>query len=65
MIIKIFYEEILILPYHLKTIKVSKEWNGVMPAVFTWLKESPSGTVEIDLEKTKEYAAGILKVQGK
>ena len=35
-----------------------------MPAVFTWLKESASGNIEIDFEKTKEYAAGILKVQG-
>ena len=35
-----------------------------MPAVFTWLKESASGDIEIDFEKTKEYAAGILKVQG-
>jgi dihydrodipicolinate synthase/N-acetylneuraminate lyase len=44
---------------------MSLKWNGVMPAVFTWLKESKSGALEIDLEKTKEYAAGILKVQGK
>ena len=44
---------------------MSIQWNGVMPAVFTWLKESKSGSLEIDLEKTKEYAAGILKVQGK
>ncbi|WP_412986754.1 dihydrodipicolinate synthase family protein [Pontimicrobium sp. IMCC45349] len=43
---------------------MSLKWNGVMPAVFTWLKESKSGALEIDLEKTKEYAAGILKVQG-
>ena len=40
-------------------------WKVVMPAVFTWLKESESGAIEIDLERTKEYAAGILKVQGK
>ncbi|MEQ6123122.1 dihydrodipicolinate synthase family protein [Pseudotenacibaculum sp. MALMAid0570] len=44
---------------------MSLQWDGVMPAVFTWLKESQSGAVEIDLEKTKEYAAGILKAQGK
>lgn len=43
---------------------MSLEWKGVMPAVFTWLKESASGDIEIDFEKTKEYAAGILKVQG-
>ena len=36
-----------------------------MPAVFTWLKESKSGNLEIDLDATKKYAAGILKVQGK
>ncbi len=40
------------------------KWNGVMPAVFTWFKESASGDIEIDFEKTKEYAEGILKVQG-
>ena len=43
----------------------SSDWrHTVMPAVFTWLKESASGDIEIDFEKTKEYAAGILKVQG-
>lgn len=36
-----------------------------MPAVFTWLKESKSGVLEIDLDATQKYAAGILKVQGK
>ena len=36
-----------------------------MPAVFTWLKESKSGDLEIDLDATKKYAADILKVQGK
>ena len=36
-----------------------------MPAVFTWLKESKSGALEIDLDATQKYAAGILKVQGK
>ncbi|GIU08651.1 hypothetical protein TUM4445_32160 [Shewanella sp. MBTL60-112-B2] len=42
------------------------DWRyTVMPAVFTWLKESESGAVEIDLEATQKYAADILKVQGK
>ncbi|GLX79476.1 hypothetical protein tinsulaeT_28160 [Thalassotalea insulae] len=42
------------------------DWRyTVMPAVFTWLKESESGALEIDLEVTKKYAADILKVQGK
>ncbi|WP_232505656.1 dihydrodipicolinate synthase family protein [Flavobacterium crassostreae] len=36
-----------------------------MPAVFTWLKESESGALEIDLEATKKFASDILKVQGK
>ena len=36
-----------------------------MPAVFTWLKESKSGALEIDFEATQKQAAGILKVQGK
>ncbi|MGS0675412.1 dihydrodipicolinate synthase family protein [Shewanella sp. 0m-4] len=44
----------------------STDWRyTVMPAVFTWLKESESGAVEIDLEATQKYAADILKVQGK
>lgn len=44
----------------------STDWRyTVMPAVFTWLKESESGALEIDLDATKKYAAGILKVQGK
>jgi len=44
----------------------STDWRyTVMPAVFTWLKESESGALEIDLETTKKYAADILKVQGK
>ncbi|WP_064435957.1 dihydrodipicolinate synthase family protein [Pseudoalteromonas neustonica] len=44
----------------------SKDWRyTVMPAVFTWLKESESGVLEIDLEATQKYAADILKVQGK
>ncbi|ABV86980.1 dihydrodipicolinate synthase family protein [Shewanella pealeana] len=42
------------------------DWRyTVMPAVFTWLKESESGAVEIDLEATQKYAADILNVQGK
>ena len=42
------------------------DWRyTVMPAVFTWLKKSESGAVEIDLETTQKYAADILKVQGK
>lgn len=40
-------------------------WEGVMPAVFTWLKESKSGALEIDFDTTQKQAAGILKVQGK
>lgn len=40
-------------------------WEGVMPAVFTWLKESKSGGLEIDFDTTQKLAAGILKVQGK
>ncbi|MCK8043996.1 dihydrodipicolinate synthase family protein [Shewanella sp. 1CM18E] len=42
------------------------DWRyTVMPAVFTWLKESGSGALEIDLEATQKYAADILQVQGK
>jgi 4-hydroxy-tetrahydrodipicolinate synthase len=44
---------------------MSLKWNGVMPAVFTWLKESKSGALEIDFDATQKLAAGILKVQGK
>jgi len=44
---------------------MSLKWNGVMPAVFTWLKESESGALEIDFDATQKQAAGILKVQGK
>lgn len=40
-------------------------WDGVMPAVFTWLKESKSGALEIDFDATQKYAAGILKARGK
>ncbi len=44
----------------------STDWRyTVMPAVFTWLKESESGALEIDLDTTKKYAADILQVQGK
>ena len=44
---------------------MSLEWNGVMPAVFTWLKESKSGSLEVDFDATQKQAADILKVQGK
>lgn len=40
------------------------DWNGVMPAVFTWLKESKSGTFKIDFDATQKQAASILKAQG-
>ncbi|MCL1045532.1 dihydrodipicolinate synthase family protein [Shewanella electrodiphila] len=44
----------------------STDWRyTVMPAVFTWLKESESGALELDLAATQKYAAAILKVQGK
>ena len=44
----------------------NSDWRySVMPAVFTWLKKSKSGALEIDLDATKKYAAEILKVQGK
>jgi len=41
------------------------KWDGVMPAVFTWLKETKSGVLEIDFNETQKQAAGILEVQGK
>ena len=44
---------------------MKSNWDGVMPAVFTWLKESKSGTLEIDFDTTQKQAAGILKAQGK
>ena len=44
---------------------MSLKWEGVMPAVFTWLKESDSSTLEIDFDTTQKQAAGILKTQGK
>ena len=40
------------------------DWNGVIPAVFTWLKESKSGTFEIDFDETQKQAAGILEAKG-
>lgn len=40
-------------------------WDGVMPAVFTWLKESNSNTLEIDFNETQKQAEGILNTQGK
>jgi 1-pyrroline-4-hydroxy-2-carboxylate deaminase len=44
----------------------STDWRyTVMPAVFTWLKESEFGALEIDFIATQKYAADILKVQGK
>ena len=44
----------------------STDWRyTVMPAVFTWLKESETGALEIDLVATKKYAADILRVKGK
>ncbi|SEK75256.1 4-hydroxy-tetrahydrodipicolinate synthase [Colwellia chukchiensis] len=44
----------------------STDWrNKIMPAVFTWFKESESGALEIDFDATQKYAADILKVQGK
>ncbi len=44
---------------------MKSNWDGVMPAVFTWLKESKSGTLEIDFDTTQKQAAGILNTQGK
>ena len=44
---------------------MSIQWNGVMPAVFTWLKETKSGALEIDFDATQKQAASILKTQGK
>ena len=44
---------------------MSIQWNGVMPAVFTWLKETKSGALEIDFDATQKQAASILKAQGK
>ena len=44
---------------------MKSNWDGVMPAVFTWLKELKSGTLEIDFDETQKQAAEILKTQGK
>ena len=44
---------------------MKSNWEGVMPAVFTWLKESKSGALEIDFNATQKQAAGVLKAQGK
>jgi len=44
----------------------STDWRyTVMPAVFTWLKESESGALEIDFDETQKQAAAVLKAQGK
>jgi len=44
----------------------STDWRStVMPAVFTWLKETESGALEIDFETTQKQAADVLKAQGK
>jgi 4-hydroxy-tetrahydrodipicolinate synthase len=44
----------------------SKDWRyTVMPAVFTWLKESESGALEIDFDETKKQAVSVLRAQGK
>lgn len=44
----------------------STDWRyTVMPAVFTWLKESESGALEIDFDETKKQAKDVLKAQGK
>lgn len=46
--------------------KTSTDWlYTVMPAVFTWLKESESGALEIDFDETKRQAEYVLKAQGK
>jgi len=37
----------------------------VMPAVFTWLKESESGALEIDFDETRRQAEYVLKAKGK
>ncbi|XOB60769.1 dihydrodipicolinate synthase family protein [Campylobacterota bacterium DY0563] len=43
----------------------STDWlYTVMPAVFTWFKESESGALEIDFEETKRQAEYVLKAQG-
>jgi len=43
----------------------STDWRyTVMPAVFTWLKVSESGALEIDFDVTKKQASAVLKAQG-
>ncbi len=50
----------------IETNSTTTDWrHTVMPAVFTWLKELKSGAIEIDLDATQKYAAGVLKAQGK
>ena len=44
---------------------MKSNWDGVMPAVFTWLKETKSGSLEIDFDITQKQAESILKTQGK
>ena len=44
---------------------MKRYWDGVMPAVFTWLKESKSGSLKIDFDTTQKQAANILKAKGK
>jgi 4-hydroxy-tetrahydrodipicolinate synthase len=42
------------------------DWRyTVMPAVFTWLKESESGALEIDFDTTQKQASAVLKARGK
>jgi len=44
----------------------STDWlYTVMPAVFTWLKESESGALEIDFDETRRQAEYVLKAVGK
>lgn len=44
----------------------STDWlYTVMPAVFTWLKESESGALEIDFDETRRQAEYVLKAKGK
>jgi len=44
----------------------STDWlYTVMPAVFTWLKESEFGALEIDFDETRRQAEYVLKAQGK
>ncbi|MHB0755540.1 dihydrodipicolinate synthase family protein [Polaribacter sp. M15] len=44
---------------------MKSNWEGVMPAVFTWLKESKFGNLEIDFDTTQKQASDILKTKGK